>query len=342
MLAGIFCFHYSVTIAGGKAHYLFHRGDHYEKTATKKSNSSPYRQVRNGNDEVKDTLTANDEGSDRQLFRYEHGIPILDSRLSEIERKQTEAEGRENEYKQEQLKINRRLMWFNGGLFLVAIIGGIISVEQACIANKNAGAAIANANAAKDMVKQMQQSGTDTHELAVEAKNQVGKLTDSVKEAHSLAVAAQTANRNAVEADRPWMGAALNIQDFDVGKTPTFTIIFTNSGKRPAKVELTENYARVYETFPRNPQYLFDTVPSTSILVPGQATISSWKGHELSQVQVDTLKLGTPVFYVYTAIKYSDVTGPAIHWTHACWRYLPTMTFINNGFVNCKKYNDAQ
>src|ERR1700691_3588014 len=113
-----------------------------------------------------------------------------------------------------------------------------------------------------------------------------GKINDGVRQAveklnlqadaaNRLARDTETANKNVLEADRPWMGAFISVANFGVGKKATFSITFANSGKRPAKADLTALRERSYAQFPPNPdsEYVFDTVPSTSVIVPGQASL---------------------------------------------------------------------
>jgi hypothetical protein len=71
----------------------------------------------------------------------------------------------------------------------------------------------------------MKKNGNDPHQLALDADKQadaalrqIEKLAASVKEAHSLALSAQAANKNAIEADRPWMGSGIGVQNFEAGK----------------------------------------------------------------------------------------------------------------------------
>lgn len=203
--------------------------------------------------------------------------------------------------------------------------------------------AIKQWSAMSGQLEEMRKSSVDTHALAQAAIDQVAKLQAGVDETHRLALDAETANTNALAAERPWMGASIGVKDFEVGKTPTFSITFVNSGRRPAKLKLTAGTSKVYEKFPTNPAFEFDTTPSTSIDVPGQPSLTSWNGKSpLSDAEISVLKSGTLTFYVYGKIEYSDVRTGASYWTHVCWRYIPGMTFVNNGFLNCTEYNDAR
>lgn len=116
---------------------------------------------------------ANNEHPDNDgIVHYEAGIPVFNKRLNDLEDEARKAKDRDDQYKDEQLKLNRRLVWFTGVLAAVGLIGGAISGYQAHVAKINADAARDNADAAKGMVEEMKKSSTDTHDLAVAAKGQ--------------------------------------------------------------------------------------------------------------------------------------------------------------------------
>ena len=226
----------------------------------------------------------------------------------------------------------------------------------------------------KNQLLEMHEGGIDTHALAQAAKRQaaaaqsfsdsadriktsmndavgkmdqqVTKLNSGVQQTSRLARDAEIANTNALDADRPWIGASFNISDFAADKTPVFTITFQNSGKRPAKITLSQTLA-VDRDFGGDPIYeRYDTTPSVSFIVPGQVFISSWKGRNylspISEILMKQMDAEIVPFRVYAQIEYTDVRTNARHWTHVCWRYLPLHTTINGGFGNCSEYNDAQ
>jgi hypothetical protein len=97
---------------------------------------------------------------------------------------------------------------------------------------------------------------------------QAVKMDASVTQASRLAADTEVANDNAMQADRPWFGAMESVDGFEVGKTPIATVVFQNSGRRPAKVTITESTSRWFKDFPANPPYTLDTTPSTTIVVP--------------------------------------------------------------------------
>jgi hypothetical protein len=57
-------------------------------------------------------LATDDAGRDKGIIHYEGGLPIIDAQLDQIRREQREAKERDDEYKRDQLKLNRRMTWF--------------------------------------------------------------------------------------------------------------------------------------------------------------------------------------------------------------------------------------
>jgi hypothetical protein len=124
-------------------------------------------------------LTDKNTEPSRKPFHYEDGVPVFDvGRVDKLEREQAEAKIRDDEYKREQLSINKWVMRFTGALVLCSVIAGGVSFYQARVAKWNAKAAQDNAVAASDMVAQMRTSGNDTHELAVQARNQANRTKE--------------------------------------------------------------------------------------------------------------------------------------------------------------------
>jgi len=199
------------------------------------------------------------------------------------------------------------------------------SEAQACAA-KSFAASAAKINAG---------IGTAVGKLNLQAE----KLEANVKQATRLAKATEDANTNAANADRPWIGAFFSASNFESGKAPTYTVTFINSGRRPAKVDLTATQASPYVVFPQEPRYVVDTLQSTSVLVPNQPSVSTWVGKD-----TDFVAATTPgqVFYVYAKAEYRDARDNSPYWTHVCWRYLSNSETPSVKWTNCSGYNDAK
>jgi hypothetical protein len=92
--------------------------------------------------EVKIKLSHDEENQAKSGFRYdEHGVPIFDRRLNEIESEQAKARERDEKYKDQQVVLNQRMARFTLALVLVSASTGGISIWQATIARRSANAA---------------------------------------------------------------------------------------------------------------------------------------------------------------------------------------------------------
>jgi len=224
------------------------------------------------------------------------------------------------------------------GIVLV-IQGGRDTKRLVDATEKEARAAQRNADAAKSFSE-------SAAKINAGISDAVEKLKSQAAANQTQALAANTANTNTLEADRPWMGASFSVDGFAAGKTPTYTVTFVNSGKRPARVTLTQTLAALFD-FGVSPIYRpYDTTPSTSFVVPGQPIAASWRDDEklnpISDELMKTLNSNAVPFRIYAKIEYTDMRTHAKYWTHACWRYTPSHTAINSGFSNCTEYNDAK
>jgi hypothetical protein len=181
-------------------------------------------------------LADSEADSNGNVFHIEGGIPVFNTRLDQIQREQEEAKQRDEQYRKEQLRLNRRMTWFTGLLVFIGFLGFLINAYQSHIAAINAGAAQDNAAAAKMMVEEMKKTGTDTHELAVQAKNQSTLARQTIENVRS----------QFQEEQRPYIsftnffimdmktGQAKAVQDFDIGKPLMVNVLFKNIGKRKA------------------------------------------------------------------------------------------------------------
>lgn len=95
-----------------------------------------------------------------------------------------------------------------------------------------------------------------TELLAEHAGSQAAATQDFAKQAQRSANYAHEAIQEAIYAERPWMGGNISVSDFAEGKKPTFRITFTNSGKRPAIVDIfatRDTHQWASEPFPKDP-----------------------------------------------------------------------------------------
>lgn len=283
-----------------------------------------------------------DDGS--APFHEEGGALIFDKPKSEHEIARQRREDEQHEFARAQVGTNRKLAWFTGLLVLGTFFGTGIGMWQATISQRAANAAKSAADTADATLRELQKNEASSNQ---QFQTQLGKLDESTRQSSRLADANEKANANALEADRPWMEAYMQVSDFEAGKKPTFIWTFTNTGKRPAKVTLTANRENTYRGFPSDPDksYVFDTAPSTNFVVPGQPVISEiTPDTELTQEQLDLYASQPTIdYFAFAKIEYTDVKTNAKYWTHVCLRYFPEFKSLGNeGFRNCAEYNDAK
>jgi hypothetical protein len=233
----------------------------------------------------------------------------------------------------------RELHWleklnFAGQLCLV-LVGGIAASIYGC-----------QLKVMQGQLSQMEGSSQQTDKLLGLYQQQLGKLDESISQASRLATATEKANSNVLTADRPWFGATLTQQDaIEVGKIPSATIIFVNSGKRPARVVLAESADNWYDKFPQKPSYQTMPLISTEMVVPGSAVTDKFNlsKQPLSQLEVDTAQTGKPArLFLYANVEYVDVKTSERYFTHACWVYIGNEPTLSKGFYNCGEYQDAK
>ena len=188
--------------------------------------------------------------------------------------------------------------------------------------------------------------------------NAVGRLNDqatrlgkNVTQTQRLANETSNANANVTASDRPWIGATIQVANFDAGKRPTVTINYINSGKLPAVVDFTGVHSDFFLAFPPNPreQYLTGRAlkesASKSILVPGEVTQMNYTAQEpITQAQWDLVPEESSGirYFVFSTAEYRDLVTNELHYTRACVRfYADAKSAADAGFRNCQEYNDA-
>jgi hypothetical protein len=250
----------------------------------------------------------------------------------------------------------RRIFWHNrdtrelieivlaAGIFLAAATQAYIYWKQTEIMKATLGQneratnlsmgqlAIANRNAAS-----AESGGKDTHELAVQAKNQSNAMQASV----NTAIKAMTL------ADRPWIGmVGLTPIQPDLlhdCPVPLYIVTVINVGHSPALNMTTEMEERFfdYAKFPDSPPYIKEdpTQADRITLVPGLPRHNQG-GACNSIMDVDARQLNDITsrrwLYIYGRLLYDDQAGKHHH-TYFCSYYIAA----NRQLAACHNYNDA-
>jgi hypothetical protein len=216
---------------------------------------------------------------------------------------------------------------------------------NACAADQIAAASKRNATAAELFSKSSADISKSMNVAVVKLNLQAGALRDSVQQASRLAEATEKANRLASDADRPWIGAALEVIDWEAGKSPRFVLTFTNSGRRPAIVDRIASHGSFYASYPVNPEadYSVQGSYSTSLVVPGANQRADGRTvGPISKEQLDAANEGIVTYFAFAEVQYRDVRDNKRHWLHVCYRYDPKAgkEFLS-GFRECHEYNDT-
>ncbi|MGI8962205.1 MAG: hypothetical protein ACR2IV_21095 [Bryobacteraceae bacterium] len=203
----------------------------------------------------------------------------------------------------------RWMIWLTGAIAFFGLCSVVVAILQWL--------------AMSGQLQEMKAGSIDTHALAIAAQAQAtaadqfaksavslnARIGSAVEElnlqasaANRLAKATEVANANVIQADRPWMAASISVASFDLGKTPSYTLSFMNSGRRPARVDLTAVREGPYPHFPVNPdrEYIYDTTPSTNVVVPGHFVVATNAAKApLSQGWIDLFNSGQLTFFVF-------------------------------------------
>ena len=178
----------------------------------------------------------------------------------------------------------------------------------------------------------------------IEMKRTAKESVIAANAANDAVTQAKVANKQAADADRPWFGIILaSVEGFEVGKIPVATVLFVNSGRRPAKVILSEVGTHWYKNFPEKPVYQTAS-RSVSIAVPNSQIISKFNVAKipLSQLEIDAAAAGVPArYFIYANVQYIDIGTGQKHHTRACWSYIGNDPVLAKSFYSCSEYQDA-
>jgi hypothetical protein len=181
-------------------------------------------------------------------------------------------------------------------------------------------------------LEEMKKGGADTHELAVQAKNQADRTKELV----------ELSEKSLRVDQRAWVGpngaGSCQIRPNEEAK---FTVVVTNTGKSPALHTYAEYTGKsILKGSPMDFTYpaMVDTaIHSSTVLQPGMLLyLNSAKNPTLNQTQINMLQSGQMIAYIFGKIRYDDIFGKTHH-TKFCMvvdRDLKTLK-------TCGTYNEA-
>jgi len=244
--------------------------------------------------------------TDNPLFHLEAGVPVFEKRLNELDRKAAESETRDENFKKEQLRIDKLVMVFTGVLAVIGILGFALSTWQARIANRSAKAAESAAMTARNT-------------LQLDQRAWVGPLDygGTIYEVN---------------------GKKVYLKD---GEKPQFQVVVSNFGRSPAinfKSLLTmrvfkrgEPFTAIYET-PVSETTVSTLFPGTNRIL---MTMAKPEGIA-RQSFITAFSRQDYIYYIYGQLTYDDIFKVP-HTTHFCGFLAVTIDRIQG----CGSYNDA-
>jgi hypothetical protein len=197
-------------------------------------------------------------------------------------------------------------------------------------------ATLVNVGVAWKQWKEMDAAGRQTDQMLCLVQEQIAA-------ANNLATAANTANANAVDADRPWVGpinAYVDGSSIAPGAISAH-LSAVNAGRRPAKILRFRAAEKVLAHFPENPSFDQNSTPfrenSILIAVPNIGKMVSFH-FVLNQQEYEDAIARKRRLYIYGIVDYEDVRVKGVkHTTKMCFFW----TLTTNEFASCPEYNDA-
>jgi hypothetical protein len=267
-------------------------------------------------------MTTDKAKDEKQGFHLEGGIAVFDARVDKLEREAAEAKGRDLEYRNEQLLINRRMMQFTGALVLCTVVAAFITGYQAHNAKLSADAARDNASAAKDQA-------TASADGALATKNGVA---DAIT--------------NARMDQRAWIGVSNITGEPVLNEIWKIVVVVHNSGKTPARnlhgVSLPDPVKRGGNpnfSYAHDNHFVGGMIPPNgdfhATLIPTRSK-STTKPSQLTQPLLDSINAGDSRIYIHGQITYDDVFKCS-YWMTYCYFWDPD----THGFAACREHNDT-
>jgi hypothetical protein len=190
-------------------------------------------------------------------------------------------------------------------------------------------------NAVADNKQAFSDNNKAIRDTLAENRNELSKALDQNRRSLEASIAQSKAALDTSIAasrleQRAWV-APLGISNisFKVGEPIAFSIVFQNSGKSPALHETHEIAAR---SFPKGGKVDFTYTPplgirSSTTIQPGMNITNSSPPDTLrpTQGQIDAIKSGDAVLYLYGKISYDDVFSIQHHTTF-CFVVNPDLT----------------
>ena len=270
---------------------------------------------------------------------------VINTRLLDIEREQAEQKKRDAEYKNRQLRFDKLVAYFTGGLVLVTAISNGLMLYQTRISKLSADAATLSAQQARRSANIAQDSVTQSSkalkELLDNTTQSVDKTIGQSQKALDTTVtlwrADQKHNQKALDTtvmlsrmdQRAWLSISKVELSAEPGQTRTVdvTVWFQNTGRTPA-LNITYSWSLyMWSSETALPPlqldkqaitgFILTSGNSTPVITVHSAEVNWSPEHQLTDVTLADYKAKRLRFYVQLACGYRDVFQQA-HMTHVC------------------------
>jgi hypothetical protein len=219
--------------------------------------------------------------------------------------------------------------------------------RQAVASETAANAANISAQTADATLKEIQKNELASSD---QFKTQLEKLDASIGQARRLADATEKANRNAENADRPWLGGQINVIGFEAGRNPEAFCAFVNGGRRPAFVEH-QVCELVGDKMVPMPDVAGEYKPKGLVLPGGTVTMHQvfFAGGDPTYIQDGKMTSTLLSLYdssqwhlrINSTVTYRDIGTGKIHHTTMCVRYQPAEYKSPASWTDCDTGNYA-
>jgi len=271
-------------------------------------------------------MSENKKQDESAQVSYEHGIPILRAQISEMERQRAESEGRDGQYKSDQIRLNR---WLVAATIASVVAAATLGSFQGCYMHRQY---ILTSNGLSKMGDQIWAAKNASY-ASEKASDTAGQALNDSKSSFEKTLGQMKAQTRAQQrATRAYVGLKVREQDvlvYDTNKkeiVANFPII--NSGQSPAQHVITRYGHKAMPLLPADqasnscsnipiPRILPVNDASESVMVPqGFIAIAAGTSDPL-QEEWKRIQARTDTMCVFGSIFYTDIFDEC-HETEFC------------------------
>ena len=251
--------------------------------------------------------------SNSNEIHYEGDLPIF-KRLGEVERKQAEAETREQKYREQQLSINRSVMWFTGALVFLSFLTIVVNGIYTYITNKSADAAKNAATTAHDSFQFSQRQFRTEQRPYLAPSPRPGFEHKETHETRPFIFYSNT---------KRWE-FLLNVDLINIGKSPAVNVGHSDTICIFGEKNKARDFARHWSTG-------YGSTPSTVLMNAFVTPVAN--GIPMKDEQHKLFLNGEWELYVVGGVRYTDIFSPPLeqpYETTYCYHIKPEGMMYGN------------